>query len=289
MNILVTGGNGQIATAISHHFPKHWHTTLLSHTMLDVGNHQAIKSAITQFLPDVIINTAAFTAVDEAEKNPMAAFYANHEAAAILAALCEPAAIPLIHLSTDYIFDGNQSSPYQETDIPNPLNVYGLSKWKGEEAIRNSCQTHIILRVSSVFSSYGRNFVKTILELAKQKETLTIVADQTHCPTSANSIALALQKIIENLSDKNFGTYHYCNSPPTTWYEFGKKIISIANHYQSLKVKTIAATTSAKFGALAVRPNYSVLNCGKISRFFNLTELNWFEELERVIETSILL
>lgn len=283
IRLLFTGGNGQVATAISHHFPKHWNTQFLSHAALDIGSRESVTSAIAQFSPDVIINTAAFTAVDDAEKNPDAAFYANSDAVSLLAALSEANAIPLIHLSTDYVFDGDQSSPYQESDTPNPLNVYGLSKWRGEEAIRKSCEAHIILRVSSVFSPYGHNFVKTILRLAKQKETLTIVADQTHCPTSARSIALALQKIIEKLSDKPWGTYHYCNTPQATWYDFCSQIISIGNRYQSLKVNTVHATSSAEFGALALRPRYSVLNCAKIRRFFDLEQSGWFEELERTI------
>lgn len=287
MNILVTGGNGQVATAISQHFPKQWNTQLLSRQSLDMGNQQMVNSAIEQFFPDIIINTAAFTAVDEAEKNPDAAFYANCDAVFTLASLCNTKAIPLIHLSTDYLFDGNQCTPYQETDAINPLNIYGLSKWRGEEAIRKVCEAHIILRVSGVFSPYGKNFVKTLLQLAQQKETLTIVADQTHCPTSARSIALALQKIIEKLSHDAWGTYHYCNSPPTTWYDFCKSIISIGNRYQSLQTKSIHPVSSAEFGSLALRPRYSVLSCDKIKRFFDIAQSEWLEELEEVIQASI--
>ena len=287
MRILVTGGNGQVATALSHHFPKNWHTECLSHQTLDIGNKQSVNSAITHFLPDVIINTAAFTAVDEAEKNPDAAFYANGDAVFTLASLCDTKAIPLIHLSTDYLFDGNQCRPYQETDAINPLNIYGLSKWRGEEAIHKVCEAHIILRVSSVFSPYGKNFVKTILQLAKQKETLNIVADQTHCPTSARSIALALKKIIDNFSYETCGTYHYCNSPPTTWYDFCKSILSIGNRYQSLQTKNILPVSSAEFGALALRPRYSVLSCDKIKHFFDVPQLEWLEELGEIIEASI--
>src|SRR5476649_17997 len=146
MKILVTGGGGQIATTILHCFPKFWDVKLLTHNALDINNQAALMTVISEFFPDVIVNTAAFTAVDDAEKTPDIAFRVNYEAVLLLASLCAAHAIPLIHFSTDYVFDGNKSSPYQETDTANPLNVYGLSKWQGEEAIRKLCKIYIILR-----------------------------------------------------------------------------------------------------------------------------------------------
>lgn len=284
MKILVTGAGGQIATAISHCFPSHWEVNLLSHEQLDVGHREAVAHAITQFFPDVIVNTAAFTAVDEAEKNPDAAFRVNYAAVLNLASLCAVNAIPLIHLSTDYIFDGDKTAPYQENDFANPLNVYGLSKWKGEEAIRNGCEKYIILRISSIYSPYKHNFVKTLLRLAKERKTLTIVDDQVHCPTSADSVARTLQKMILGLSDKAWGTYHYCDLPQITWYDFGKKIIELGNRYQLLKTQEIQPISSKEFGALALRPRYSVLHCDKIKHFFALTQSNWTDDLEEVVE-----
>lgn len=284
MKILITGGSGQVATAISHTFPKSWKIDRLSHTELDISDKAAVACAMNKFFPDIIINTAAFTAVDQAEKNPDEAFRVNHKAVSVLASLCEVNAIPLIHFSTDYIFDGDKNFPYEEIDIPNPLNVYGLSKWQGEAAVHNLCKAHVILRVSSVFSPYGHNFVKTILRLAKEKEELRVVNDQIHCPTSADTIAKTLEKIILKLSEKAWGTYHYCNAPETTWYEFSEKIRVIANRHQQLKVQKIHPISSQEFSALAVRPRYSVLNCDKIRHFFELTQSNWTDDLEEVVE-----
>lgn len=283
MKVLVTGGGGQVASTIADCFPVHWEIRLFSHAELEISDSSTIQYAIGIFSPDVVINTAAFTAVDEAERYPEQALYANAEAVAILAMICNAENIPLIHLSTDYIFDGEQSVPYKETDRPNPINIYGLSKLKGEEAIRELCERHIILRVSSVFSQYGNNFVKTILRLAEQREELKIVSDQIHCPTSGASIALALKIIIENLSDNIWGTYHYCGSPSTTWFEFAQSIVQLGHQYQRLKTKMIQPISSVEFNLPALRPRYSVLNCDRMKAFFGFTQLNWAEDLDRVV------
>jgi dTDP-4-dehydrorhamnose reductase len=283
MRVLVTGGGGQVATAISHVFPAFWKVVFPSRALLDITNPEAIKAAIIDFMPDVIVNTAAFTAVDEAEKFPERAFSVNTEAVAMLARICSVKNIPFIHFSTDYVFDGLQSFAYTESDQVNPINIYGLSKLRSEVFIREICKKHIILRVSSVFSPYKNNFVKTILRLAKKEEVLRIVSDQVHCPTSAFSIAVVVKKILENLSDKTWGTYHYCQLSSTSWYSFAKEIIRLASEYKTLKTKVIQPITANEFNAFAVRPGYSVLNCKKIENDFGVVQTHWCDDLKEVV------
>lgn len=284
MKLLITGGEGQIATAMANRAPRAWRTKFLSHSELDIGDEQAVKSIIKQFSPDAIINTAAFTAVDVAEKDPSKAFQVNHQAVVILASACAKEQIPLIHLSTDYVFDGHTSSPYLETDIPNPINAYGLSKLRGEQMIQKICAMHIILRVSSVFSPYKTNFVKTILKLSQQKSMIDVVADQLHCPTSADSIAAVLYEIVRGMSDKKWGIYHYCGSPPTTWHAFCEKIFQCNARYTDLKMPIARPIRSDEFGAVALRPHYSVLGCDKIRHSFGVSLPNWEDDLDGVIE-----
>lgn len=284
MKILVTGGKGQIATQIKVAFPSHWQLYLPSHDELDITDLGSIDRAIATRNPDVVINTAAFTKVDRAEKNPAIAFAVNADAVGKLAQQCHIKKIPLIHLSTDYVFDGRGLDPYPETCHPNPLNQYGLSKWQGEQAIVQRCESYVILRVSSVFSAYGHNFVKTILQLASQQDQLTLVTDQIHAPTAATSIARVLVEIILALPMKPWGIFHYCDKPATTWYDFAHHIVDLAKRSRSLPIKTLVPISSTNFAALAKRPAYSVLNCEKINRFFGIQQVNWLDSLEVVIE-----
>jgi dTDP-4-dehydrorhamnose reductase len=284
MKLLITGGEGQIATAMANCVPSAWRANFLSHSELDISDEQAVKSIITQSSPDVIINTAAFTAVDFAEKNPPKAFQVNHKAVAVLASACAKEQIPLIHLSTDYVFDGQKTSPYLETDIPNPVNIYGLSKLRGEQIIREMSLRHIILRVSSVFSPYKTNFVKTILTLAQQKAQVDVVADQQHCPTSAEAVAAALYAIVRGMSDGKWGTYHYCGSPSTTWHAFCEKIFQLNARHTNQKMPIAHPVSSDEFGAVALRPRYSVLDCDKIRNDFGVLSLNWEDDLDKVIK-----
>jgi dTDP-4-dehydrorhamnose reductase len=276
MKILVTGGNGQIATQIKVDFPSHWQLHLPSHDELDITDSRSIDRAMTTCEPDVVINTAAFTKVDLAEKNPTAAFAVNADAVGKLAQQCHIKKIPLIHLSTDYVFDGQASHPYPETHRPNPLNQYGLSKWRGEQAIVQHCESYVILRVSSVFGAYGHNFVKTILQLAAQQDPLRLVVDQIHAPTAAASIAQVLVEIILALPTKPWGIFHYCDKPETTWYDFACRIVDVAKRSRNLPIKTLIPISSADFAAFAQRPHYSVLDCEKINRFWvSIKSIGW--------------
>src|SRR3990167_4365122 len=226
MRIFITGGNGQVAYEIVHLAQQKKHRILApSRDVLDITDSKAVTRAVQEFHPDVVINAAAYTRVDQAEKEQAEAYAVNCEGAKNLAIVCAEIERPLLHLSTDYVFDGKKTHPYLETDPIAPVNLYGDSKWQGEEAIREQCEQHIILRTSAVFGSHGVNFVKTILRLASEREELRIVADQITCPTPASAIAETLLKLA---TFSRWGTYHYCGSPAVSWYDFEKKIIQLA-------------------------------------------------------------
>lgn len=263
-SILITGGHGQLASALQYH-PQAFAFSLivLSREQLDITDAASVKKALETYQPDIVINTAAYTAVDKAEIESEQAMLINHYGARELAIACTRKNIPLIHFSTDYIFDGNQLAPYTEESTATPLSVYGESKWLGEQAIREHCPQHIILRVSGVFSEYGNNFVKTIFRLAHEHAELKIVADQISCPTYANDIAEAIYKIL-SVDEISYGTYHFCSHEPMSWHQFAVSIVAEAETLAPVKTQKILPITAAEYGAAAKRPAYSVLNCDKI-------------------------
>ncbi|HZW70843.1 MAG TPA: dTDP-4-dehydrorhamnose reductase [Hanamia sp.] len=272
MKLLITGGNGQVAWEIIRFAVAQNYVVLAPpHQELDITNTQQVNTAIAQFKPQFVINTAAYTQVDKAETEIDRAYAVNRDGAGILACACKETQIPLLHLSTDYVFDGKQKKPYHENDPVAPLNVYGLSKWEGEEAVRKHCPQHIILRVSSVFGVHGHNFVKIILRLAKEKDSLRIVADQITCPTPAAAIAQTVLKII---SAPQWGTYHYCGDEVVSWYDFARAIVH----------KEIMPITTAEYPTPARRPAYSVLDCHKLLTTFGIEQPSWRQELREVLD-----
>ncbi|OGT42084.1 MAG: dTDP-4-dehydrorhamnose reductase [Gammaproteobacteria bacterium RIFCSPHIGHO2_12_FULL_37_34] len=285
--LLVTGGNSQLACALRSH-PAATVSTLVSCTkeQLDITHTPSIKRAIKRYQPDIIINTAAYTAVDKAEKNQKQAMQVNDIGAKNLALICEDHHILLIHFSTDYVFDGSQAHAYQEIDSTNPINVYGLSKWLGECAIRQHASQHIILRISGLFSEYGNNFLKTILHLAHKKNELQIVYDQITCPTYAGDVATVLFHMMKKLD--HFGTYHYCNTPSTSWYDFAIAIMKEARKYSVLPLKKIHSITSAQYAALANRPTCSNLNCDKIYHDYGIAQSSWQQHVTHVVRKLFL-
>lgn len=272
--ILITGSNGQLGTALKQHpLARHFQLYACSRDKLDITDASMLEQIIKQYHPNFIINTAAYTNVDQAETAHDQAFKINEIGAQQLAITCEKHHIPLIHLSTDYIFDGENNTPYQEDDVPTPINLYGKSKWLGEIAIRKYCDAHLILRVSGVFSAYQNNFLKTILRLANEKTELRIVSDQITCPTSADDIARVIYTLLQ---DKMlWGTYHYCNLTPISWYEFAVAIVKTAQKYQSLQVKDILPIATKDYPRPAKRPAYSVLNCDKIFCDYGIKQSSW--------------
>lgn len=275
MKLFVTGYHGQVASMLKLFISRDHDVLMPTHADCDITKFAAVKQMITAFKPDVVINTAAYTKVDQAETEPELAFAVNRDGAKHLAMVCETLGCLLIHLSTDYVFNGNQNEPYVETDPVDPLNVYGLSKWEGEEAIRHYCERHLIIRVSAIFGTHGTNFVKTILRLAQEPEPLRIVTDQITCPTSAASIAHTLLQL---LSPSVFGTYHYAGTAPVSWFQFAERIIAEGHLKKAcLPIITHDYPTPAK------RPLYSVLNCHKIEETFGIKRPDWEIGLKDVI------
>jgi dTDP-4-dehydrorhamnose reductase len=280
--IFITGGNGQVAYELVQLFREKNITFIaLTREELDITQETAVNKAIQHFKPDAVINAAAYTKVDLAEKEPHLAYAVNSDGPKHLAKACRILQCPLIHLSTDYVFDGAQTTPYLETDPVMPINIYGLSKQQGEAAVKNECEQSVILRVSGVFGVHGHNFVKTILRLAKEKDTLRIVSDQVICPTPARSIAEAIYQILLNPC---WGTYHYCGSKPTNWHALTEIIVQKALEVnQPLLVKKIEAITTKEYPTPAKRPHYSVLNCQRIADTFGIKQPDWEQGLTNVI------
>jgi dTDP-4-dehydrorhamnose reductase len=282
LKILLTGSRGQVGQALinaNHHFS---HALIAcDRQILDISDVLQVKKAINHHQPDAVINAAGYTAVDKAESEKELAYSVNETGAKNLAQICENLRIPLFHLSTDYIFDGKKMGAYQEDDVPAPLNVYGESKWLGEQAIRENCEKHCILRISWMFSEHGNNFVKTMLRLMQEREELRMVNDQTGCPTYAGDVAHTLLSMCDQ---QHWGTYHYCGLPATTWYGFANIIHDKAKKFLTLRVKNIYPITSADYAMPAKRPQNSVLNCQKFIKTFGIQQTLWRNGLINVIK-----
>lgn len=269
MTILLVGSKGQVGSEILKRQPN---VVAYDRDELDITDINQVKQKVEEHQPTVIINCAAYTAVDKAESESQLAFAINKTGPENLAKVSQDKNIYFMHISTDYIFDGTKSSPYVETDNANPQSVYGLSKWEGEEATRNHCENHFILRVSWVFSEFGNNFVKTMRRFAKERDELRIVNDQMGCPTYAGDMAdvlLALSKL------RKSGTYHYRGTPVTNWYEFAKIIL------KEYPVKITPIKTS-EYPTPAKRPLNSVLNCDLFTQTFNMELCEWQNGLKHV-------
>ncbi|CAM4457604.1 MAG: dTDP-4-dehydrorhamnose reductase [Legionellaceae bacterium] len=288
--ILITGGNGQVAWDLKQEIQSWATIASFSKEGLNITEAESILNVIKREKPLLLVNTAAYTAVDKAEQEIEHVMQANAHGPSILAKICEQYKIPLIHLSTDYVFDGQKKEAYQEDDDVNPINVYGVSKWEGEEEIRKYCEKHLILRVSGVFGYHGHNFVKTILTLAKEQKELKVVADQITCPTPsqaiANTVSILTQQIVNQLS-MAWGTYHYCSEPPVSWYHFAQAIKQYAEDKISLNVETIHPISTEEFPRPAKRPLYSVLSNQKIKRQFNIETPSWQKGIEQLIDSLL--
>lgn len=281
-SILITGSSGQVGHELAIAVSQHRLITL-PRQQLSITDPLQIEAAFKGYCPDIVINAAAYTQVDGAEQEQTQAFAVNRDGVADLAYACKKADIPLLHISTDYVFDGNIQGAYVESDPIAPLGIYGKSKAEGEAMLRTVLEKHIILRTSWVFSVTGNNFVKTMLRLGKECDELGIVNDQRGCPTSARSIA----QVLLNIADRylrgvsvEWGTYHYCNQPETIWFEYAKEIFRQAGGYEKLRVKPI---TTSDYPTPAQRPKNSVLDCAKLEKEFGIQQASWIEELKPVV------
>ncbi len=284
MRIAVIGAKGQVGSELTRRAALLGHEALAwDQAELDIGDAAAVDRALAASGADAVINAAAYTAVDKAEQESALAFAVNRDGPAHLAAACNRLKIPLLHISTDYVYDGGKPSPYVEDDPVAPLGVYGRSKAEGDDAVRRLLPRHLILRVSWVFGIHGNNFVKTMLRLAREREELRVVADQSGCPTYAGDIADTLLNLAERTAeiDANgaWGTYHYCGAPATTWHGFASEIVEQARGFETLRAQTITAIITADYPTPAVRPANSVLDSSRLAFRFGIQPRPWRDGL----------
>jgi len=293
MKILLTGKDGQVGFALHKKLASIGEVIATNRNELNLENSDAISIFIEKIKPDMIINTVAYTDVDKVESEIELAHKVNTVAPKVLAEKASELNIPIIHFSTDYVFDGLKNEPYIETDQVNPQSVYGQTKWEGEEAIRNH-KKHIILRTGWVFSSHGQNFLKTILKLIQEKSSLNIVSDQKGTPTSVDVIADVTYKIVKtifkNPNFKNFGTYHFAPDGETNRYQYA---CFITDEVVRLGLKTtitshdIKSISSHAYPTVAKRPMNSMLDTTKIKRTFMLELPGWRVEAAAVIKIAL--
>jgi dTDP-4-dehydrorhamnose reductase len=244
----------------------------LAHSEADICDAQTVSAAIAEHSPTCIVNAAAYTAVDRAETERERAFAVNRDGARFVAEAAARANLPLIHLSTDYVFDGTRRVPYREDDLVNPQGSYGLSKEAGERAVRGAHDRHLILRTAWVYGPFGTNFVKTMLRLGCERDELRVVDDQTGCPTSTEDLAgaiLSLAGKVEECSFSGWGTYHYVGADTVTWYSFAAMIFTEAARF-NCKVPRVRPISTAEFPTVAPRPAYSVLDTAKLETTFGI-------------------
>lgn len=278
------GHQGMLAQALKTCFSGSDFTAVtLGRPVLDITQAWSIRQALAEVLPSIVINAAAYTAVDQAESDWEQAFAVNRDGTAHVAAACYEKGIPLIHISTDYVFDGAAERPYREDDPPGPLGVYGESKWQGEVAIRTRHPEHVIVRTAWIYSQHGHNFLKTMLRLARERDELRVVNDQHGCPTWSLDLAEALLMICQQIQrDRNavpWGTYHFCSAEPTTWFDFTQAIIEMARSFEPLQVRNIVPIPASGYPTPAQRPANSVLDCAKIQATFGIEPQPWRERL----------
>ncbi|MBV1919095.1 MAG: dTDP-4-dehydrorhamnose reductase, partial [Pseudomonadales bacterium] len=283
--VLITGAKGQVGSELVVEAEKRGYDVIgLSSAVLDITDRAQVKAALKKTMPVALINAAAYTAVDKAEDEKDQAYRVNADAVKIMAEICEQENVPLLHISTDYVFDGNKSSSYSELDQPNPAGVYGASKLAGEQALQATWDKHIILRVSWVFGKNGNNFVKTMLRLGLDREELGVVNDQFGAPTAATSIASCLMDIVdkERFGEPDFpwGLYHYQSEPGVTWYDFATTIFAQAKKLGVLdKQITVNPIGSEQFPTPVKRPGNSKLDGKKMQNVFGVSAGDWEREL----------
>ena len=279
-NIVVTGSNGQLGSCIQliAQGYKELNIDFFSSSELDITSEEQIGSLFTQTSIDYVINCAAYTNVEQAEKEPEKAYQVNTEGVRLLAESCKENDAVLIHISTDYVFDGSKSTPYTEEDIPNPINEYGKSKLAGEKYIQQILNQYFIIRTSWLYSQFGKNFYKTILQKSETQDKLTIVDSEIGTPTSAMDLSNFILNLI-NLRSDNYGLFHYSNTGQATWYDFAYEILKA---YGKLDVVKLEKTDY--YPTFAKRPGYSVLSKKKTITYTEQTPPNWKDSLQELMK-----
>ncbi|MBB1389973.1 dTDP-4-dehydrorhamnose reductase [Shewanella sp. SG44-6] len=288
MRVLITGCHGQVGCSLTEQLAKCENITVLAldRDYLDITNQEAVKAAVAEFQPTIIINAAAHTAVDKAEDEVELSYAINRDGPKYLAQAAQDAEAAILHISTDYVFEGNKIGEYAESDITNPQGVYGESKLAGEVAVAQACDRHIILRTAWVFGENGNNFVKTMLRLGATRDSLSIVGDQFGGPTYAGDIANALIQIAKRITQGDaieFGVYHFSGLPHVSWYEFAETIIDTAFEQGVISKKTsLTSITTEQYPTPAKRPSNSCLNTDKITNVFAIEASDWKLALDNI-------
>ncbi len=287
--ILVTGAEGQVGRALVRlaAADPFFEVIGLGRDRLDITDAAAIRRQLDRQMPDYVVNCAEYNQVDSAERETALSYKVNRDGVELLALACGELSIPLLHLSTDYVFDGHYASGYTEEDEVAPLGVYGDSKWQGEERLRQLLPRHMILRVSWVFSEGGDNFVRRLLEQARCQDEISAVNDRRGCPTSAADIARVLLAILKQLHNgaEAWGTYHYCGAEVTTRYEFSREIMAQVAPHEELRCRRLIPVAAKDYPYEARRPDNSVLVCRKLLNTFGIRQRPWRSELSAVIRT----
>ena len=280
MTILVTGGDGQLGSALRLASAESCHNYLFTDVKeLDITSAEEVNKFLEENHIDVVVNCAAYTAVDRAESDEATADKINHKAVVTLATACARHNATLIHISTDYIFSGEATAPITEEDTPSPINAYGRTKWAGEVAIAESGCHAIVLRTSWLYSEFGANFCKTMRALTASRPEIKVVADQFGTPTYAGDIAEAIVKIIESGEVAKSGIYNYSNEGICSWYDFAVEIARLSGNNEC----KITPCTTKEYPTVAARPRYSVLDKQKIKATFGIEVPEWKQSLAKCI------
>ena len=278
MKVLVTGAAGQVGSEIAKLRDGAFDVQAFDRAALDISNPEDVARRLDEAMPDVLVNCAAYTAVDQAEDEPALARRANIDAPAVLGRACAARGVAIVHLSTDYVFDGAKEGAYSEEDAANPLGVYGATKLAGEEVLRTVAPRHVILRVSWVFGRLGRSFVDTILRLASEREELSVVDDQIGSPSPAVAIAATIRTIVQTLATREdaWDTYHFSTTPALSWCAFARAIVAAATEAGLLeRSPTVRPIATEDWPAKAARPRNSRLDASKLAAKFGIEPPRW--------------
>ena len=282
--ILVTGGGGQLASALSAARPL----LRVGRPQFDFDRPEMLPGLLREAAPSLVVNAAAYTAVDRAETDAEAAARANRDGPALLADYCAREGIPLIHVSTDYVFDGLKGAPYTETDPTSPTGVYGATKLAGEQAVLAACPRAVVLRTSWVYAATGKNFVLTMLRLGAERDRLRVVADQVGCPTAAQDLAAAILGIVDRIGENGWrddyaGVFHAAGTGSTSWHGLAVATFEAAARHGA-RMPVVEAITTAEYPTAARRPPDSRLDCNKLACVFGLQLPPWRASLDRVVD-----
>jgi dTDP-4-dehydrorhamnose reductase len=291
MKLLIAGAYGQLGRALVEQSNVLGFEALApSRRQLDITDFENVKQFFALHRPFVVINAAAYTQVDNAETEKSSAFAVNKTGCANIAQTCAENGMPLIQISTDYVFDGKKSTPYLETDPIAPSGVYGRSKAEGEKEVRSHLEQHIILRTSWLYGVHGHNFVKSILKLAGEEKIIRVVSDQYGSPTSAFDLAQVIFIIVGFLiknTTVDWGTYHYCGHGVISWHEFAEAIVNFARTYFDVKTTLVEPIKTADYPSKAARPFFSALDCSLIEKHFGIVPKPWHKSLKSTIQSLL--